>query len=72
MDGWASADAIEGRGRKVPKGHPLTDEQRERIYDLHTMNVRHEDIADQFGINVGTVNRCVGRQRKLHQEKKEH
>lgn len=56
----------------MPKGHPLTEEQRERIYDLHTMNVHHEDIADQFGISVGTVDKCVSRQRKLHQERKEH
>lgn len=55
----------------MPKGHPLTTEQRERIYDLHTMNVSHEDIADQFGVTVDTINRCVGKQRKLYEQRKE-
>ena len=49
----------------MPKGTPLTKEQREKIYDLHTMGVRHDDIAQQFGINVGTVSKCVSTQRKL-------
>lgn len=54
----------------MPKGQPLSKEQRERIYDLHTMGVNHADIAEQFGISTGTVSKCVSTQRKLSQGKR--
>lgn len=54
----------------MPKGQPLSKEQRERIYDLHTMGVNHADIAEQFGISTGTVSKCVSTQRKLNQGKR--
>lgn len=49
----------------MPKGCPVTNEQRGRIYHLHTMNVDHKSIAEQFGISVGTVSKCISKQRKL-------
>lgn len=55
----------------MPRGYPLTDEQRERIYHLHTMNVDHKSIAEQFQIGVSTVSKCVSRQRELEQERRE-
>ena len=55
----------------MPKGHPLAREDRERIYHMHTMNYRHDEIAKQFGITVNTVSKVVGRQRALEQEKRE-
>lgn len=55
----------------MPKGHPLAKEDRERIYHMHTMNYRHDEIAKQFGITVNTVSKVVGRQRALEQEKRE-
>lgn len=55
----------------MPKGHPLAKEDRERIYHMHTMNYRHDEIAKQFGITVNTVSKVVGRQRALEQEKSE-
>lgn len=55
----------------MPKGHPLAKEDRERIYHMHTMNYRHDEIAKQFGIAVNTVSKVVGRQRALEQEKRE-
>lgn len=55
----------------MPKGHPLAREDRERIYHMHTMNYRHDEIAKQFGIAVNTVSKVVGRQRALEQEKRE-
>lgn len=55
----------------MPKGHPLAKEDRERIYHMHTMNYRHDEIAKQFGIAVNTVSKVVGRQRELEQEKRE-
>ena len=54
----------------MPKGQPLSKEQRERIYDLHTMGVNHADIAEQFGISTGTVSKCVSTQRKLNEGKR--
>lgn len=55
----------------MPRGCPLTVEQREQIYHMHTMNYRHDEIAKQFGIAVNTVSNVVGRQRALEQEKRE-
>lgn len=49
----------------MPKGCPITNEQRGRIYHLHTMNVDHKSIAEQFDISVGTVSKCISKQRKL-------
>ena len=51
----------------MPKGRPLTVEQREQIYHLHTMNVDHGSIAEKFDIKESTVSRCVSKQRKLIQ-----
>lgn len=55
----------------MPRERPLTVEQREQIYHMHTMNYRHDEIAKQFGIAVNTVSNVVGRQRALEQEKRE-
>lgn len=55
----------------MPRGCPLTVEQREQIYHMHTMNYRHDEIAKQFGIAVNTVSKVVSRQRALEQEKRE-
>lgn len=55
----------------MPRGRPLTREQKEKIYHLHTMGVEHEEIADQFGISAFTVSRCVSRQREAERERRE-
>lgn len=54
----------------MPKGKPLSTEDRERIYDLYTSGLRQAEIAELFGITATTVSKSVSTQRKLHAGKR--
>lgn len=53
------------------RNSPLSDKQKQQIYDAHCMGQKPEDIAQQFGIARSTTYRVISEQRRVQESKRE-
>lgn len=55
----------------MPRGNPIPDSVKDRIYTAFTLNESVDDIAESMDLHPGTVRRIVREERKRHERERE-